>query len=341
MKRDSSLDLIRIICIYMVVNFHYLASMGNYSKGFFFYANGGWGGVGTAAFFMLSGYVLHMKYKETGNLLQFYKKRFLAIFPAFYICYAVFFVVRLVLFRQFLFPEVAPWKFIFTITGTDTYLAFWNIRTCALVGEWFTTVIVLNYLLYPLLNFLMKKAKWIVFAVLFVGFVAVTVKNPFVPIPVNATPVVCVFIFYVGMLLESYNEPIKKKKWLLIPFFAVALLLTFWEIPKYTEFPDPVLAFCIFMIILIGGEYVCRGKVVKGILSYLAGISYIVYLSHHIIMNIGIAGLGKYATTPFRKGAMYVIILIAILGYSSAQYYATKFVKKAIRKKGNKSDEKK
>lgn len=341
MKRDSSLDLIRIICIYMVVNFHYCASLGAYNKGFFFYANGGWGGVGTAAFFMLSGYVLRMKYKETGNLLKFYKKRFLAIFPAFYICYAFFFLVRLVLFKQAAFPGVAPWKFIFTLTGTDAYLAFWNITTCALVGEWFTAAIVLNYLIYPLLNFLMKKSKWAVFAVLFAGFVAVTIFNPFKPVAVNATPVVCIFIFYVGMLIENYSKTLKQKKWLLIPFAAVAICLTFWEIPKYTEFPDPILGFCIFMILLIGGEYVCRGKIVRSVLSYLAGISYIVYLSHHIIMNIGIAGLSKETMSAKYKVFMYMVILVAILAYSSMQYLATKYIKKAIRRKGsNKTDEK-
>lgn len=291
---------------------------------------------------MLSGYVLRMKYKETGNLFKFYKKRFLAIFPAFYICYAVFFVVRFVLFRQLSFPGVAPWKFIFTLTGTDTYLAFWNITTCALVGEWFTAMIVLNYLLYPLLNFLMKKAKWIVLAVLFAAFVVVTLINPFKPVAVNATPVVCLFLFYVGMLIENYSEKLKKNKWLLIPFFGAALLLTFWEIPQYTEFPDPILGFCIFMIILIGGDFVCKGKVVQSVLSYLAGISYIVYLSHHIIMNIGVAGLSKYATTPLTKSLMYVLILAAIIGYSSIQYLATKYIKKAIQRKGaRKADEKK
>lgn len=96
-KRVFGLDLARVICAFGIIFYHYaVGCFGDQS--ILYFANGNIAGVVTS-FFIISGITLHMSNKQisislkkeptTGRceLLDFYKKRALSIFPMFYMVF--------------------------------------------------------------------------------------------------------------------------------------------------------------------------------------------------------------------------------------------------------------
>ncbi len=141
MKRDYRLDLIRSIAIFMIFTFHFCCTIGNTGV-FYGYANDGWGSVGTTMFFILSGFLLGNKYHGKFSVQDFYVKRWFSIFPLFYLTFAVAFLINGLTTGNWRYGG-SIWRFVFTLLGCDNYLGFYGVPTYALVGEWFTAVIVL------------------------------------------------------------------------------------------------------------------------------------------------------------------------------------------------------
>ena len=151
-EKKNYLDILRILAIFMVFHYHFVLILGQYGL-LFGFKNGDWGCVGTTLFFLISGNCLARNYGEKLEIKSFYVKRWLAIFPAFYLCYILVFLGHRVILQNPVLEDVEPWRMIFTVLGVDNYLNFMNIRNGALVGEWYTAIILVIYQLFPLLQF--------------------------------------------------------------------------------------------------------------------------------------------------------------------------------------------
>lgn len=284
MKRDSSLDFIRVLAIWMIVNYHFARIVGTDDWFICSYANGGWGSVGTTVFFILSGYVLHMKYKKTGNILTFYKKRWLSIYPMFYVAFICSWIY-IAYDTGMIFYNGDPSKLKYTLLGIDGYVVYWKISTYYRgVGEWFTAIIVAIYLLYPLVNLLFAKARipsTILLGALYFGNIF---ANPFDPVPVDANLLTGLFMFWIGMLIEQYSEKIRKQVKLLAGCIPIGLFIMFVKLPGPSLIWKNLLGIMVFMVFYLALTKVKFSDIPQKVLTYFSTISFAVYLTHHFIL---------------------------------------------------------
>ena len=104
------------------------------------------GGWGVSLFLIISGAALMYVYDNELDALKFWKKRFLNIYPMFWIAY-----ISAMLFNFYKYgsidTSIGKWRYIFSFLGIDGYIANWGIQTFFLVGEWF-----LGYIIFPILR---------------------------------------------------------------------------------------------------------------------------------------------------------------------------------------------
>lgn len=76
-----------------------------------------WGCYAVYAFFMLSGFLIVYTYKDEFNIVSFLKKRFLRLYPMFWIC-----MIVTTIYMALIFPERMPTvkQFLFNITMFPT-----------------------------------------------------------------------------------------------------------------------------------------------------------------------------------------------------------------------------
>ena len=109
------------------------------------------GNWGVSLFFIISGAALMYVYEEKCDLKIYFKKRFLSIYPMYWIAYICGFLY--LFYTNKAVPGAGGPKinFIFSILGFDGLLAE-NIPTFYVLGEWFLGAIICMYILFPLLR---------------------------------------------------------------------------------------------------------------------------------------------------------------------------------------------
>lgn len=283
-KRMPQFDLLRIVAILIIFNYHFCIDMGADKSIFCSYKNGGWGSVGTCIFFVLSGYMIHMtsKNKAVGEYL---KKRFLSIYPPLWICFFIAFVIYGAI-RNNYFWAGHPVRIILSLMGIDTYVMFYGIPTYALVGEWFTGMIIFLYAAYLLLRVLMKKAPvitTIILAALYFAESMIGIQPVFAP---DASVFTGVALFWLGMLLQENEGWLKFgiiKTILAIIATAVVLLMPLPYIGNVLPWKN-LLGIALFYLLTNLFSLIPYGDNSKKVLEYFGGISFIIYLIHHFVI---------------------------------------------------------
>lgn len=293
-QRNYGLDYLRFFSILMIFSFHYACTYSLFESPIYKHANGGWGCPGTTVFFVLSGYLLRNRYKEISNLKTFYVKRFLSIFPAFYIAFITCYLLNVIRSRN---PFYAgnPLKLIFTILGTDNYMAFYHIPTYAVVGEWFTAIIVIVYLIYPLLSKFYNKSKIIYLSLVSIIYLSnaifnickIITKDSIIP---DASVITGIFLFSVGMFLSDTLEKIKNTNLFILLSLIIILIIIFIKLPGFI--PSIIINnflginLFIFMNLLFTRlASIDQFQKLNPLAYKLSSISYCIYISHHFILN--------------------------------------------------------
>lgn len=152
-NRIVALDYIRVLAMIMIIVFHYnygWISMEMSVEPILFlnFANGNMGHIGVSLFFILSGASLMYVYGNGLRLREYFYKRFLSIYPLYWIVYGAFFCWFYIIHRM---PRLYPiYRLSLSVIGMDGYLNYW-IPSYYLVGEWFVGCIICIYLIFPLL----------------------------------------------------------------------------------------------------------------------------------------------------------------------------------------------
>lgn len=124
--RDFPLDFIRAISILLIIFFHYNCAVERFTpigKVFFkYYAFTG--NIGVSMFFILSGASLMISTGRDFSLVNFYKKRFLAIYPLFWTIYIILLIGILIILQSNPFQGRNPATFLLTVIGLDGFLAY-------------------------------------------------------------------------------------------------------------------------------------------------------------------------------------------------------------------------
>jgi len=285
--RAAGLDLFRVVAAVMVLLFHcHIHHENSFGPLTGFVSMGA---VFMTAFFMLSGYVLFLTYKDKSfvqapALKKFYLKRVFGIFPL-YLIVAALYVVTLgseSLFQNLvLLPiEVLGLQSVFSTLFPVSHNG----------GTWFISCLLFAYLAFPLMQEIVKqmttRTKWIVLAVcVAVLFWSPLVVHTFKTDSIYSNPFFRGLEFFIGVLLCSL--PIKA---------SVAKLLATWK------------AFVVEILLLVAGISIAiRLHVFVG--NYMLYDWIVIPLFAFMIITL--AGL----KSPRLQGS-------AVLRYASAASYA-------------------
>lgn len=285
--RAAGLDLFRVVAAVMVLLFHcHIHHENSFGPLTGFVSMGA---VFMTAFFMLSGYVLFLTYKDkplvqAPALKKFYLKRIFGIFPLYFVV-AVLYVVTLgeesVFQNLVLLPiEILGLQSVFSTLFPVSHNG----------GTWFISCLLFAYLAFPLMQEIVKqmttRTKWIVLAVcVAVLFWSPLVVHTFKTDSIYSNPFFRGLEFFIGVLLCSL--PIKA---------SVAKLLATWK------------AFVVEILLLVAGISIAiRLHVFVG--NYMLYDWIVIPLFAFMIITL--AGL----KSPRLQGS-------AVLRYASAASYA-------------------
>ncbi len=321
------LDWLRIIAIFMVFHFHFIIVLGK--QGFLYgYANGDWGCVGTSLFFLISGNCLARNYGKELDIKKFYIKRWLSIFPAFYICYILVLFGHYVLLQNHVLAGLAPWRLLFTLLGIDNYLNFLGIQNGALVGEWYTAIILGIYLLFPLLQLLYKKCK-LFGSILVYGLYIANLFFIWGNVPDDAHLLTGIAMFWTGMLLYHFEEKLEHMHFL---FTGCILIIAF--VFLFVPLPGPQLplkngmALCIFLLFMRVGSLSGNTRTCKPI-PFLSKIEYGIYLCHHTVLYVMLS-IYTHILGEVNPFFYYLLCLIATLVFATLLTYFTQWLTRFI-----------
>lgn len=286
-ERLIYLDVIKAIALIFVFSCHFTRSLEANGVGFVckvlpdqifdLYI----GSFGVTLFFIASGASLMYVYGEKLEWKTYLKKRFTGIYPMFWIA---FFAATLIsFFRDGGIREGVPgWKIIYSILGIDGNTLWWGPNFYRL-GEWFLSVIIALYLLFPLLRIAVKKFPAVTMtASLAVSGLCILFFHTKMPVDCFVFARVAEFVF--GMLMIWYCP--KVKFWQFCAGAALVIAAAVFNPGRYNA---------LIQTILIGiGAYwglgyvfqkIPLGRVLTEIVEFLAACSYAFFLTHHYLLE--------------------------------------------------------
>lgn len=104
-NRDFKMDFIRGFSMLVIVLYHYSCvfelegTIGPW-RPFWHFASGSWRSAFVVVFFIISGYVMHMCYGGDLDVIVFFKKRWVRIFPTFYTVWLGMYIIRTIQYRN-------------------------------------------------------------------------------------------------------------------------------------------------------------------------------------------------------------------------------------------------
>lgn len=282
-SRIYAFDFIKVASALGIICFHFgchaqnlkwLVKLPNYT--------GSWGSVLVVVFFLISGALLYLHHNKIESIWAFYKKRWLAIFPAFYLAYLFIFLESPIIHHSAIVFRHPIKYYFFTIIGMDGYLLAWiNHHTYYLLGEWFLGAIIIAYFLYPILLYMINKNEFIASFVVIMSFILTYKWNMFSQDPFRNIFSI-IFSFYFGMLFMKHQIFLKKR----ISTIAFLFLLLFLIVPIQRDSTisaqaDGVLLFFVFYSI---GSKITTNSILKKIIVWLSNISYEIFLLQHVVI---------------------------------------------------------
>jgi len=286
-------DVIRLIACFCILTIHFNASFSVYVNGIFFYPNSVLpnylfnqsvylGGFGVSLFFILSGASMFRVYgNQEFSLGQFYKKRFLALYPMFWLAWFAATGVSVLVYGSIASGGLE--SALATILGMDGYMMALGHTSLSMfyqLGEWFLGCIILIYLVMPLLLWGVKKYPLITAAGCLLVFILLyrRVSDEFFLVRVPEV------VF--GMLFDRYfrhQEGKVRGFWIGGAFLGIVLLSVVG--PNFLQ-DGYALLLCVLISILF---YILASLIFQNIqtpslvvlISRLAQYTYPAFLVHH------------------------------------------------------------
>lgn len=290
-KRIFSLDLIRVVAMWMIIIYHFQSLLISWNiqivdmpqKRLVFYVYGiDMGILGVSLFFIVSGFSLMYVYENKLELKSYLCKRFVAIYPLFWLSYLTCLTLIFILYKgQVYHPNAPKWKWLLTFFGIDGYFHYKGIDFY-LIGEWFLGAIIFLYALFPLFRKMIKSKYWKVYTVLLtILYIGIVIWYPFKTSMV-ATVLVRYIDFYFGMLLIKYYKKIDWKTGII----ALIIFLLFTHVPilNTTKCSYLIIGWTAFLVLFVLGNIIDKivgFKIIKGIFSLFSKYSFTIFLFHH------------------------------------------------------------
>jgi len=339
--RKNEFDLMRAVSMLVIVFFHYSYAFIQYGVGgdpvyFMLHANGTWGALFVSLFFMLSGSSLYYNWEDRlsgfsgkNGVLSFYLKRFMSIFPMFYVGWFICYLMNVYSFN-FLYNWGGPYiKLLYTLFGMDGYFLYRGLNYYT-IGEWFLGAIIMLYILYPLLQWGMKKHPVLFSTLILLLFSLNTGRrlipfmapyNSWVQISDNINIITCLMSFWIGMLLMRYNKSLMTGKASYLSFslsLILSILILFVPLPAGTLILTPILSASIYILLTFLSSFLDghlkKRKAYDLVTGFFSRYSYPIFLIHHVVIQKMITLFtGKEVTFAFSILYFFVTLLVISL----------------------------
>lgn len=217
---------------------------------------------------------------------NYFVKRALTIYPAFWIAYLFYYMQRVFYTGSFFWdPSVENISIVESIVGIDGLLAIHGFKNYYLVGEWFLGAILLLYLLYPLLLKLIKKSK-LTFVIIIYGLFVVAMLiykiNPnYFKVGADYNLLTCMCCFGTGMLLKHVLELYNKYFWI---FVSAIVILAGLFAPNGT-ICNICLGVGIFVLTYFISKPLLKSDEIYKIVRFFSDISFPFFLIHHMMIE--------------------------------------------------------
>lgn len=326
-ERLVYVDLLRVIAMVPVVVCHFTRSLESAGVG---YSNkilpdtvfGVYlGDFGVCIFFVLSGISLMYTYDGELEIKKYIKKRFLGIYPMFWLTWILAFS-----YLTYKNAGLSMWngisknKFLLTIIGMDGY-TLWYGANFYILGEWFLGCIILLYMLFPILKFGVEKKPVITaIIILLIYFIGSKIYNGKIPVSIFFLFRIPEFAF--GMYLVKYFKNIKW--YMALTSFAILFCFELFSM-NTVEILYKNTLIGISTVILV--KFLCQKIKSQGFYEIFAKIGkycYVIFLTHHfVIQEITMRFTGKYLS----KSEVYAVFLLCLIVMSFVSGFIVKINK--------------
>lgn len=316
------LDVVRIFACLCVLIIHFNASVSGYDIfGNFVYPNHlipNWyldcylGTIGVGLFFLLSGACFQYIYGDKYiSLKSFYKKRWLSIFPCYYVA---FFILTLFSFMWYkAYPDFKIGHLLSSLFGIDGYLMAmrgvgYETYQC---GEWFLGCILCLYIIYPLLSFFFNKysvlTSFIVF-IAYLGLVNTGIKDIWFFLQIPYLILGMVFIKY-------FRTALSWKLWSFTLFLILARILFGKYLQSHTI--HLITVWSLFLSITLLTEIIekysafLKSEKVVMFISFASILTYPLFLVHHKIITI-MASQFDLTNFPYRSTVLLFCVYMVV-----------------------------
>ena len=268
-------DWIRAVACLGIVLYHFSVESG-WMKFFDSFGGGvSYGDIYVTVFFFISGALLAYNHREVSDLKTFYQKRALSIFPPFYLGWGLMYLRDVIRYKN-LFYRGNPFSILLSLIGMDGYLAY-KVNDYYILGEWFIGAIILLYLLYPLLSYLNRRCRAVLFgSVLLLYLVSFPVN--FSGMPGFRTLPSCLFSFTVGMLFVDFQDTAVSYWWAAAAGLLALRLVPYGNVNLKGHLAGFFMAYFLYGI----GTFLMKHHRVKKVMQWISGLSYYVFLTHHL-----------------------------------------------------------
>ncbi len=306
------LDVIRVFSLLLIICYHFDAGINDVHPGVplvgkLVVFRQSIGDLGVALFIMLSGAALMLPGDRAFNLVTFFKKRILAIYPSYWICYLAV-SVFLFFLRGVAQGRSEYWKFILTLFAMDGYLGAIIQNDYYLIGEWFVGFIIVMYLFFPILRlaanrFPISAAGGLLLLMGFIDhyyghlFRFPEIRNPFIRLP----------DFFFGMCFVKYIYP--KKKIVLPASLIIFVVYVRWGEALPPPYASLFAAMSVFCIIGLAAEYMPGREFFAPYIARASKLSFIAFLIHHWVIYLS---LGRINAAQLSKIEIYYLFAIVV-----------------------------
>ncbi len=313
-------DVIRVFAMVMIIVFHFNAFCIDFQVNmspilFVGCANGTMGTIGVSLFFVLSGASLMYAYRGKLEPRHYYVRRFLAVYPLYWITYAAFFTHFYIIHRMD--RKYPASRLLLSFLGMDGYL-YYKIPCYYLVGEWFVGCIILIYLLFPVLRKCVREWPVRTAAVTLAVYPFFLYFYPF-EMERDHFFLTRIPEVMAGMYLVLWMD--KRGDWRVpakvgVPAVAVFLLTMFIEIPFLSN--------CVIWLIGVSGflglawlANFVEWRPLLAPMQYLAAASFAIFLVHHVLVGGYIGPLQGLTVGAWTLRLVFVryFIRTCIVGY--------------------------
>ena len=268
--------------------------------------------VGVALFFVLSGALLWKNYKEEINVVQFYRKRILKIWIPQWIAFGAAFGIMYIVQPEYIRSGVQAGipSLIVSFLGLNFDGILWNsigIFPLYLVGEWFTCVIIVIYILFPIFRWLFKNHR-LVGSIIILTIFLINLKYKLFTGDGGRYSFTNAFMyFWIGMIFEEYKKIFTDKR---VVVLMVAIDVIMFVYNPSTILGSDILVTAIFSFMLFVILY--QIKVETKYTSFICKYNYEIYLVHHRIYYIFIPLMISETSNWLQIGLCFIVLMVVI-----------------------------